>query len=128
VHVPSLIIQPLIENAIIHGTYDKIGQTEIKVLVTATEKFLKIAVSDNGKGMGPEELKNIFSRNNDNSGKSSGIGLHNVKDRLDMYLEGKNEISIFSEKGKFFRIEINIVLEHLKITTNDQNKKPNDAT
>jgi sensor histidine kinase YesM len=111
VHVPSLIIQPLIENAIIHGTYDKIGQTEIKVLVTADENRLKIAVSDNGQGMAQEELKRIFSRDSE---KSSGIGLRNVKDRLNMYFDGKNEISVFSEEGEFFRIEITIALEHTR--------------
>jgi sensor histidine kinase YesM len=128
IHVPSLIIQPLVENAIIHGTYDKIGQTEVKVLVTANGKYLKIAVSDNGKGMAPEELENILSLNSDNSEKSSGIGLRNVKDRLDMYLNGKNEIFISSEKGKFFTIEINIALEHLRTTADEQNGKSADAT
>jgi sensor histidine kinase YesM len=121
VQVPSLIIQPLIENAIIHGTYDKIGQTEIKVLVTAAENRLKIVVSDNGRGMKQKDLENIFSQD---SGKVSGIGLRNVKDRLDIYLNGKNSIFVSSEEGKFFKIEINIDMEHIRKTGNEQGVWP----
>jgi sensor histidine kinase YesM len=128
IYVPSLIIQPLIENAIIHGTYDKIGQTEIKVLVTADENRLKIAVSDNGKGITQKELENIFTQNGDDGGKSSGIGLRNVKDRLNIYFDGKNEISVFSEEGRFFRIEIAIALEYTQKLTGESGEETANAT
>jgi sensor histidine kinase YesM len=117
IKVPALIIQPLIENAVIHGTYDKIGQSEIQILVTVIENHLSIVVLDNGKGVSPEGLKNIFSRNNE---KSSKIGLCNVKDRLAIYLNGENGIFVSSEEGKFFKVEINIALDRIRPMIDEQ--------
>jgi sensor histidine kinase YesM len=106
--VPAWIIQPLIENAIIHGTYDKIEKSEIRVLVRTAGNRLTISVSDNGKGMGKEDLDHILFQNGDDREKSSGIGLRNVKDRLDIFSNGESEISFSSEEGKFFTVTISI--------------------
>jgi sensor histidine kinase YesM len=78
--------------------------------------------------MTQEELENIFSRSSNEDGKSSGIGLRNVKDRLDMYFGGKNKISAFSEKEKFFRIEISIELDQLQAIADEHNKEMTNAT
>jgi sensor histidine kinase YesM len=99
IQVPSLIIQPLLENAIIHGAYDKVTETEITLKITADGKYLTITVHDNGNGADPEELKNIYSK---------GSGLSNTRERLKIFLGGDDGISVTSEKGKFFKAEIKI--------------------
>jgi sensor histidine kinase YesM len=108
VKVPSLIIQPLIENAIIHGAYDRIQKTNIEVTITADRDCLKIIVTDNGNGVDEDQLKNIFLPKNDRVNDYSGIGLRNVKERLQIYLNNENCMKVFSEKGKYFKVEINI--------------------
>jgi sensor histidine kinase YesM len=76
--------------------------------LSAVENRLTISVSDNGQGMAKEDLEHILLQNGDDSEKSSGIGLRNVKDRLDIFSNGKSAISFSSEKGKFFTVNISI--------------------
>ena len=106
--VPTLIIQPLIENAIIHGTYDRIENSEIKVLVSQDGSDVKISVSDNGKGMDKNELENIFSDTDYGHSSRGGIGLNNVKQRLELFFKSDNILSVYSEKNQYFKVEITI--------------------
>jgi sensor histidine kinase YesM len=110
VKVPSLIIQPLIENAIVHGAYDKITKTDIKVLVTASQNDLLITVSDNGNGMNPEDITGIFAKTPENFDPNPppGSGLRNVKERLQLYLNDENCVVVSCEKGKFFQVDITV--------------------
>ena len=76
--VPSLILQPLVENAIKHGiSENKTGGTvkiSAKLENIDAEIFLKLSVFDTGKG----KMTKDFA-------KSNGIGLQNIKGRLKSY-------------------------------------------
>lgn len=56
--LPKLLIQPILENAILHGVENRIGNGRVEVRVTPAVKpgWTKIAVIDDGPGMTPEEL------------------------------------------------------------------------
>jgi sensor histidine kinase YesM len=110
IKVPSLIIQPLIENAIVHGAYDKITKTNIEVLVTAGQNSLLITVSDNGNGMHPANIAEIFAGipENFSSSPTSGSGLRNVKERLQLYLDDENCVTVSCEKDNFFKVDITV--------------------
>lgn len=72
--VPSLILQPIVENAIKHGasqTDRAVGRVTVSAELTGTE--LVLAVEDNGPGPGNDELLN---------GATGGIGLENTRKRL----------------------------------------------
>jgi two-component system LytT family sensor kinase/two-component system sensor histidine kinase LytS len=73
--IPPFIIQPLIENSIKHGLYPLPEGGEIKISQQAEK--IQLIVADNGVGITPEKLANIFN-SSDNS-----IGLNNIKARLD---------------------------------------------
>ena len=68
--VPSLILQPLVENAIKHGISKNIGQGLITITSTKQKDQLQIAITDNGPGLQPSPKQ------------SFGIGLQNIQERL----------------------------------------------
>lgn len=72
--IPSLILQPLVENAIKYAIAPAIDGGTIKVKAAVTEDRLHITLSDNGPGV--EDVSNIISHT------GSGVGLSNTKERL----------------------------------------------
>ncbi len=79
VKIPPLIIQPLVENAIIHGLRKKGNSGVIILSIYETNEKCVISVMDNGVGIDKEKLKSILSIE---SSKES-IGLYNITKRLE---------------------------------------------
>jgi two-component system LytT family sensor kinase len=77
--VPSMILQPLIENSIKHGIAPKVGGGRIVVRSRRENGRTIIEVEDNGLGMTDERLDQVYSGAD---GSGSGIGLRNVSERL----------------------------------------------
>lgn len=88
VQVPQLILQPIVENAYIHGLKPKGSAGNIEIIVEATGENIEVAVMDNGIGMDEAAVQNVRDRLESNeSGIRSedtwhSIGLKNVHDRL----------------------------------------------
>lgn len=79
--IPHMTIQPLVENSIQYGV-ENTEYCRICIRVWEEEKTILIQVLDNGPGMGAEELENV--RNFTATPKGNGIGLRNIKERLEM--------------------------------------------
>ncbi|MEK8132073.1 sensor histidine kinase [Paenibacillus filicis] len=82
--VPKMILQPLVENSIVHGIEDGSGQGSIWLDITL-EDSLVIRIIDNGKGIDPstiQHLKQRFEKELSPPGEQEGIGLINVLQRL----------------------------------------------
>jgi two-component system LytT family sensor kinase len=97
--VPSMILQPLIENSIKHGLGRKVGEGRVTIRTTRRGGHTVIEVIDNGIGMRPDQL--------DPRG-GHGIGLRNVDERLRVIYGANYELklhSVFGE-GTSARIEI----------------------
>ncbi|HNU81038.1 MAG TPA: histidine kinase, partial [Bacillota bacterium] len=77
VNVPRLMLQPLIENAVIHGILPKQEGGKIDVLVKQEAKQLVFKVKDNGIGMDTKKLLNILRQEKRNS-----VGIANIDSRL----------------------------------------------
>lgn len=93
-----LIIQPLVENAIIHGLEPKMDLGEIIISVVPNHDQLKISVYDNGVGMTAhqlEELKKHLDLEEDFSGKQ--IGVRNVHQRIKLYYGDAYGLTISSQ-------------------------------
>jgi two-component system LytT family sensor kinase len=71
--VPSMILQPLVENSIKHGLEKKIGSGRITITTRLHDRQVLIEVHDDGLGMTEERLEQAFAE---------GIGLSNVNERL----------------------------------------------
>jgi two-component system, sensor histidine kinase YesM len=112
VWVPSMILQPIVENAVKHGISDIDRPGEILLKVEQHEDHFLIVVKDNGVGMTKEKIKEVLSNSNDTEEKyesSTGIGLHNVISRLWLYYDQENLLTIHCDgpdKGTEVRIII----------------------
>jgi two-component system LytT family sensor kinase len=76
--VPSMLLQPLIENAIRHGLSPRVEGGEILLRGYRQDGRLMLEVRDNGVGIPAEALERVF----DKSGEDQGIGISNVRERL----------------------------------------------
>ncbi|MEC0368813.1 sensor histidine kinase [Paenibacillus chibensis] len=90
VPMPKLLIQPLVENAILHGVESRIGPGAVSVEVEMSEdqRFVTVTVADNGKGMDDDTLSRITSALRTGkmpSSKGSGMGILNVQQRIKLY-------------------------------------------
>lgn len=99
VKIPGLIIQPLIENAVIHGVESYIKDAQIDVSIEKAGDTVIIKVKDNGVGMEKEKIKEIMEEQGGAAVKSKhSIGLNNVKKRLELFYGSDDIIKIESEK------------------------------
>lgn len=104
--IPSLIMQPLLENAILHGLSAKLNkETESAILEIGgylESGHLILTVTDNGKGIDAPKIEEILAKGNDHSNESSvHIGLKNINDRI-ILLHGLNYgVTIDSIPGEF---------------------------
>ncbi len=97
-YVPRLLVQPLVENAILHGLDHKQINNCITVVIRQKEKNLEIRVTDNGSGMSEEEITDLL--NGKKRAKFSGIGINNIKERLKLYYGDKGELRYESSPGE----------------------------
>ena len=87
--VPNMILQPLFENAIKHAVYDSLDKITIKLKCIIENNFLKISLENN--------FEDGYSK------KGAGIGLQNIKSRLELIYGQKNLVDIKKE-GDIFKV------------------------
>lgn len=103
--VPSFVIQPLVENAIIHGIEADGSGGTILLSAYADEKYLFITVWDDGVGMPAEQIPQLDSPYPDDG---SHIGVRNVHHRLKLRFGAPCGLSIESEAGCFTKVTVQI--------------------
>ncbi|SCY37064.1 sensor histidine kinase [Alkaliphilus peptidifermentans] len=114
VKVPCTIIQPIVENAFIHGLEKTDQDGKIILNVMRVEETILIEVIDNGVGMEEEKLEGFFSngiKNAKTHRHASGIGMHNVIERLKLFYnitDSKEIIQVESEIGKGTKVTLRI--------------------
>lgn len=109
--VIKLILQPLVENAIIHGIEKDGKNCVIRLSATLTDDNLILTVEDNGIGMTAEELMKLqFSlyqeTEEEKPKRHGGIALKNVNDRIKLYHSDKYGMSIQSKKHKGTKVTL----------------------
>ena len=98
VPIPSMILQPLVENAVNHGIRNMEGNGEINLSVEDHREDIEICIRDNGTGMEEEELERIRAGGQTAvAADSTGIGIHNVISRLELYYNNHHIFHIFSD-------------------------------
>jgi len=96
VRVHKLIIQPFVENAILHGFDTKRETYTLKVSMLAEDGKVAITIADNGKGIPPGILAALENGDVKEIRDKAGIGLSNAFLRLHRYCEGQDEVSVHS--------------------------------
>lgn len=94
--IPPLLLQPLVENAIIHGLKMKEDQGTVKLTVNREKEMVVFRITDNGSGMSEDQLQQIWNIEKNNS---RGVGLQNIEKRLKYYEDASIHISSEENKG-----------------------------
>lgn len=110
IRIPSMILQPLVENAVQHGIHDCMETGWIRMEIHRNGKMLDVTVSDNGAGMTEEMIARVMAGRADQNEEdrfSTGIAVRNVIDRLQLYYKEENLFTIESDgPGKGTRVHI----------------------
>ena len=102
VRVPSMILQPVVENAVNYGIRNIDREGKIRLTVYQKEDFIYLSVWDNGIGMSEEKIDQILNgelREVDLKSNSNGIGLGNVIERLKLYT-GREDVMEIRSAGR----------------------------
>jgi two-component system LytT family sensor kinase len=97
--VPSMLLQPIVENAIKHGLAARLEGGQIIIRTAWTRGRLVIEVEDNGVGIPQERMPQIFD---------GGIGISNVNERLRVLYAADFRMDVVSQEGQGTRIRIEV--------------------
>src|SRR6266404_1646306 len=97
--VPSMLLQPIVENCLKHGLAPKLGGGKIQLRTTTRDGRLRIEIEDNGVGISEEKMPHVYVE---------GIGLSNVRERLRVLYGTDFRLEIESRPGEgtIIRIEV----------------------
>ena len=98
--IHKLLLQPFIENAIIHGFEGIKREHVLKIELRSKDEFIYISIIDNGKGMEPSLVEKFNKKGFDKTESDSHIGMENAISRLYMYYGNKASVRINSSLGE----------------------------
>lgn len=99
-YLPTMIIQPLLENALVHGA-NRPGSTTIHTSARAQGDLLEVRIEDNGAGMSQEMIERILGgQRSQSTGNRTSLGVRNVLDRLHLLYGDSASMSITAEIGR----------------------------
>lgn len=84
-YIPRLILQPLVENALLHGIDIKRQTGKIWISGKVKEGELILIVKDNGRGMTEAQIRDLLGSREKKTKGLSAVGVPNVKERLELY-------------------------------------------
>lgn len=121
VRIPKLTLQPIVENAIVHGLERKSGPGEVHILIEILDSRLLIIVKDNGVGMDDENLNKLrrilatkdFSQVDESNKESGGIALLNVNQRIKILFGERYGLDINSCLNLGTDITISLPIEYI---------------
>jgi ligand-binding sensor protein len=94
--VPPLILQPLVENSLVHGLVEG-NEFSMSIDVTSSNGTIEICVSDNGRGILPLALEQLRSELHNNKHEGKTTGLAGLARRLAYYYPGKSKLTVDSD-------------------------------
>jgi len=97
--VPSMLLQPIVENCLKHGLAPKLGGGKIQLRTTTRDARLHIEIEDNGVGISEEKMPHVYVE---------GIGLSNVRERLHVLYGADFNLDIQSRPGEGTVIRIDV--------------------
>ncbi|MFE6076346.1 sensor histidine kinase [Paenibacillus sp. NPDC057886] len=98
-HMPKMILQPIVENAIFHGLAELEEDGVITIRIQPRGRDIVIEVCDNGIGMDQHTIQN-FMEDKLEADKGTGIGLHNVQRRIQLHFGKPYGIQVASQIGE----------------------------
>lgn len=116
-HVPKQILQPLVENAIVHNI-DNVSEVAIEITASVTD-LLIIKIKDSGAGIGDEQLLNIQNSLMNHRTQGQHVGLYNVQRRISLQYGAPYGLTIDSRRGQGSVVTLRLpLISPAKRTTN----------
>ncbi|RIW37430.1 sensor histidine kinase [Bacillus salacetis] len=100
VRIPKLLIQPLIENAVLHGAGNTTDPCTLSVSIkpAGVEGYLRVVVEDDGPGISQEKLRSIYEAMEGggvlSNPSGNGMAITNVNKRLQLYYPNRMEVGL----------------------------------
>jgi sensor histidine kinase YesM len=114
--VPTLILQPIVENAIVHGIAPKTEGGKVSISIEKENDILSLRVKDNGPGIDARWLAELLDPEGGNNGT---IGLRNVDRRLRTLYGEEHRLIVQSEIGQGTMVQIRIPIGDERPETKD---------
>lgn len=124
--VPRFILQPLVENAVLHGFDSNDICATIKIDIHLEKDELLLCVTDDRKGLSAEKIKEILSTEKKSERSLNKIGVYNVNQRIKLAYGQKYAIKIDSKQGCYTKVTIRIPAQ-CRGTDNEQENKSSDS-
>ena len=131
--IPRLIIQPVVENAIFHGLEEKLEDGKVTIEIIVTDQNLILTISDNGKGMDSDKLKELNFRiqsddmelddGKNHNTRNTGIGLPNIHKRIQLLFVDEYGVNVYSTVGQGTDVEITIPVDYKNDRENDNEER-----
>ncbi|MBP1990403.1 sensor histidine kinase [Paenibacillus eucommiae] len=106
-HIPKLILQPLIENAIHHGFRDYQGEGTISITCEQNDEQILITVADDGKGISKEALEVLQNRLLIGE-MGESMGILNVHERIRLSFGAQFGVTLHSERDTYTQVTLNV--------------------
>jgi len=97
--IPSMLLQPIVENSLKHGLAPKLEGGKICLRTSTRDGRLRIEIEDNGVGISEEKMPHVYVE---------GIGLSNVRERLRVLYGADFNLDIESREGQGTTIKIDV--------------------
>lgn len=105
--IHKLLLQPFVENSIIHGFAKKKGPHKLRITIKLKDK-LEISIEDNGGGMKKDQVDMINSGQFRNYDDKYHIGMENAFSRIKLYYGEESEVYVVSKSGECTTVFINL--------------------
>ncbi|MDG0874050.1 sensor histidine kinase [Paenibacillus thiaminolyticus] len=105
-YIPCLSLQPIVENAFIHGVEGMEEGAAVRVSITRSDTEVTVTIADNGAGMDEETRALLLGegeaddRSRGEAHRSTGLGLQNVFKRLQLFYGRQDIVELESEIGR----------------------------
>lgn len=106
--MPRFILQPLVENAVLHGFDNNDLNATVKLSIHLQDGELFLCVSDDGRGMPEEKIREILHTDSSSKKSLNKIGLYNVNQRICLTYGKEYAIHIDSKVGCFTKVTVRI--------------------
>ncbi|MCJ2164813.1 MULTISPECIES: LytS/YhcK type 5TM receptor domain-containing protein [unclassified Pseudodesulfovibrio] len=110
IEIPTLIIQPLVENGVKHGILGRDKGGTIRISISRAKGLVHVRIEDDGVGMDKTTLVNVLKSKNEFSGDDH-IGVRNCNQRLEQIYGPSHTLSIVSRRGTGTSVSFTIPLE-----------------
>ena len=114
--VPKMSLQPIVENAIIHGIEETENDATIYIKAVCRDEEYEIEITDSGQGMDENQVellkKKVSGEIEVSGGSGNGIGLKNVQDRIHIRFGESFGLHFASKEGCFTKVSIRLPYTH----------------